>query len=206
MPRTKEQYEAMRMATRNKIHLAAIKLFAKKGFAATSVQDIADSASISIGLLYRHYKTKDDLFNELVSYAAMGLEDIVERFNSDLSPVELLQQFTLEILNDFKKDDEFAKFLMIMNQSSTIDDPSPQVQYLIKQSEAMMKQTAILIKKGQELGQFKLGNASEMAFYFFASILGLAMVKLSLGEQFITPSPNIVTAFLIKEDKNNMYY
>ncbi|MEH7252929.1 TetR family transcriptional regulator [Neobacillus niacini] len=44
MPRIKEQYEALRTATKNKIHSASIKLFAKKGFAATSVQDIADTA------------------------------------------------------------------------------------------------------------------------------------------------------------------
>lgn len=200
MPRTKEQFEAMRMATRNKIHSAAIKLFAQKGFAATSVQDIADSAGISIGLLYRHYKTKDDLFQTLVSYATIGLENIVERFKSDLSPREVIQQFTVEILNDFKKNDEFANFLMIMNQSLTMDHPFQQVQQLKIQSDAMMRQTAILIERGQELGQFKNGNASEMAIYYFASIQGLAMIKLLKGEHFITPSPNIVTAFLMRED------
>ncbi|WP_342430121.1 helix-turn-helix domain-containing protein [Neobacillus sp. FSL H8-0543] len=47
----------MRTATKNKIHTASIKLFAKKGFAATSVQDIADTAGISTRLLYPHYKT-----------------------------------------------------------------------------------------------------------------------------------------------------
>lgn len=200
MPRTKEQFEAMRLATKEKIHSAAIKLFAKKGFAATGVQDIAESAGISIGLLYRHYKTKDDLFNDLVSYATEGLERIVRRFESELSPNKVLREFTLEILNDFKKDNEFANFLMIMNQSFTVDNPSHQVLQLKKQSEAMMKQTAILIEKGQKLGQCKNGNATEMAYYYFASIQGLAMMKLLLGEKFITPSLNLVTASLIKED------
>lgn len=186
------------METRNKIHSASIKLFAIKGFAATSVQDIADSAGISIGLLYRHYKTKEDLFQTLVSYATIGLENIVERFKSDSSPKEVIQQFTVEILNDFKKNDEFANFLMIMNQS--LNHPFHQVQQLKIQSDAMMVQTAILIEKGQKLGQFRNGNASEMALYYFASIQGLAMLKVSKGEQFITPSPNIVTAFLMKED------
>lgn len=200
MPRTKEQFEAMRLATKNKIHSAAIKLFAKKGFAATGVQDIAESAGISTGLLYRHYKTKDDLFNELISYAISGLEHIVKRFENDLPPNEVIKEFSLEILNDFKKDDEFANFLMIMNQAISADNPSHQVQQLKKQSEAMMKQTVILIKKGQKLGQFKNGDATEMAYYFFASIQGLSMMKLLLGEQFITPSLNILTSALLKED------
>ncbi|WP_096187071.1 TetR/AcrR family transcriptional regulator [Evansella halocellulosilytica] len=200
MPRTKEQFEAMRLATKDKIHSAAIKLFAKKGFSATGVQDIADSAGISTGLLYRHYKTKDELFNELVSYATVGIENLVKRFESDLSPYDIIREFTLEILNDFKKDDEFANFLMIMSQAFTMDHPSHQVQLLKKQSEAMMEQTAILIEKGQKLGQFKDGDVTEMAYYYFASIQGLAMMKLLLGEQFITPRLNIVTASLVKED------
>lgn len=199
MPRTEEQYKAMRMATRNKIHSAAIKLFAKKGFAATSIQDIVGSAGISNGLLYRHYKTKEDLFNELVSYAAEGLERVVKRFQSDDSPAELIQQFTLEILNDLDKDDEYAQFHMLMNQSLTTEDSSPQILHLNKQSEAMLKQTARLIEKGQKLGQFKQGNSSEMAFFYFSSIQGMTMIKLIKSEQYITPSQHIVTAFLMKD-------
>ncbi|MEH7246062.1 TetR family transcriptional regulator [Neobacillus niacini] len=87
MPRIKEQYQALRTATKNKIHSASIKLFAKKRVAATSVQDIADTAGISTRLLYPHYKTKVDLFNEVVSYATAGLEKNVETFKNDSSPV-----------------------------------------------------------------------------------------------------------------------
>lgn len=199
LPRTKGQYEAMRTATGNKIHSAAIKLFAKKGFAATSVQDIAEGAGISIGLMYRHYKTKEDLFNELVSYAATGLEKIAEKFQSDESPIELIRKFTLEILNDLEKDDAFAELLMLMNQSSTMEHPSLQIQYLNEQSEAMLNQTTRLIEKGQNVGQFKQGNASEMAFYYFASLQGLAMIKLTMRKRYITPSLKIVTAFLITD-------
>lgn len=199
LPRTEEQYEAMRIVTRNKIHSAAIKLFAKKGFVATSVKDIAEGAGISIGLMYRHYKTKEDLFNELVSYAADGLDRIVKMFKEGDSPVELIRQFTLEILNDLERDNEFAEFLMIMNQSLNMEDPSPQIQNLNKLSEAMMSQTARLIERGQNLGQFKPGNATEMAFFYFASIQGISLIKLIKSEQYMTPSPQIVTACLIKD-------
>ncbi|MGW7827968.1 TetR/AcrR family transcriptional regulator [Staphylococcus shinii] len=199
MPRTKEQYEAMRIVTRNKIHSAAIKLFAKKGYAATSVKDIAEEARISTGLMYRHYQKKEDLFNELVTYAAEGLDRVAKRFKSNDSPVELIQQFTLEILNDLEKDDEYAQFHMLMNQSSTIEDPSPQIKHLNKQSEAMLHQTARLIERGQRIGQFKQGNTIKMAFFYFASIQGLAMMKITMSEKFITPSLEIIISFLIED-------
>jgi AcrR family transcriptional regulator len=199
LPRTKEQYEAMRIVTRNKIHSAAIKLFAKKGYAATSVKDIAEEARISIGLMYRHYQKKEDLFNELVTYAAEGLDRVAKKFKSNDSPVELIQQFTLEILNDLEKDDEYAQFHMLMNQSSTIEDPSPQIKHLNKQSEAMLHQTARLIERGQRIGQFKQGNTIKMAFFYFASIQGLAMMKITMSEKFITPSLEIIISFLIED-------
>lgn len=199
MPRTEEQFEAMRIATRDKIHSSAIKLFAKKGFAATSVKDIAKGAGISIGLMYRHYKKKEDLFHELVTYATKGLERLVERFQSEESPVELIQQFTLEILNDLDKDDEYAQFHMLMNQSLTMENPSPQIQNLNKISEELIQQTTRLIEKGQKLGQFREGNPSELAFFYFASIQGMTMFKLLKSEQFATPNIKIVTAFLMKD-------
>ncbi|MGP9040017.1 TetR/AcrR family transcriptional regulator [Cytobacillus kochii] len=199
MPRSEEQYEAMRIATKNKIHTAAIKLFAKKGFAATGVKDIAEEAGISIGLMYRHYKKKEDLFNELVTYAVEGLKRIIKKFQSNESPVELILQLTLEILNDLDNDDEYAYFQMLMNQSSTIENLSPQIQQLNMQSKAMFNQTARLIEKGQILDQFKKGDPMEMALLYFATIQGLTMMKITMNNEFITPSREIVTSFLIKD-------
>lgn len=66
MPQTKEQFEEIRNKTREKIQLATMQLFVQKGYISTNVQEIADLADISIGLLYRHYKGKEELFNELV--------------------------------------------------------------------------------------------------------------------------------------------
>ncbi|KGA98407.1 TetR family transcriptional regulator [Alkalihalobacillus alcalophilus ATCC 27647 = CGMCC 1.3604] len=199
MPRTKEQYEAMRMATREKIQSAAIKLFTQKGFSATSVQDIANKAQVSTGLMYRHYKSKDHLFNELVNVAATGLKENVEMFQSDASPTEIIQRLTLEILNDLNKNEQFSEFLMLMNQASTMENPPPEVKFLNEQSEAMLNQLAILIKKGQTLGQFKDGDEKEMAFFYLATLQGLTNIRLTMKERFISPNPKIVMAFLMKE-------
>ncbi|WP_353626056.1 hypothetical protein [Bacillus sp. JCM 19041] len=59
----------------------------------------------------------------------------------------------------------------------------------------MVEQTVILIKKGQALGQFNQGDASEMALYFFASIQGLTTAKLTMNDRFITPSPKLCWHF-----------
>jgi len=47
--------------TRERIEKAAIRLFAEKGVAETSVRDIARAVDISEGALYRHFVSKDEL-------------------------------------------------------------------------------------------------------------------------------------------------
>ncbi|WP_132383687.1 TetR/AcrR family transcriptional regulator [Muricomes intestini] len=54
-------------------------------FGVTGVQDIADEAGISIGLLYRHYKTKEEFFSGVVSYAVEGLNTLCDLMNEQFT-------------------------------------------------------------------------------------------------------------------------
>ena len=48
---------------------AAMEEFMKKGFQGASIRTIADSAGITSGGLYRHFKDKEDMFHALVEPA-----------------------------------------------------------------------------------------------------------------------------------------
>ncbi|MGE0734700.1 MAG: TetR/AcrR family transcriptional regulator [Alphaproteobacteria bacterium] len=47
--------------TRHRIERAALELFVEQGIAATSIRDIADKAGISLGAMYNHFPSKEDL-------------------------------------------------------------------------------------------------------------------------------------------------
>jgi AcrR family transcriptional regulator len=47
--------------TRRRIERAALKLFVEKGIGETSIRDISREAQISLGAMYNHFKTKDEL-------------------------------------------------------------------------------------------------------------------------------------------------
>jgi AcrR family transcriptional regulator len=47
--------------TRDRIEMAAIRLFVEKGVAETSIRDIAREVDVSEGALYRHFASKDEL-------------------------------------------------------------------------------------------------------------------------------------------------
>lgn len=59
------------MRTKDKIQIEALRLFARKGYSAVSVAEIADAVGIKAPSLYKHYKSKRAIF-----------ESIIEKMNS----------------------------------------------------------------------------------------------------------------------------
>lgn len=52
-------------ATREKIMTESLRLFAQKGFDATSVKDISNAVGVADAALYRHFPSKDDIAQEV---------------------------------------------------------------------------------------------------------------------------------------------
>ena len=63
---------------RRQILDAAIRVFARQGFHATRVSDIADEAGVAYGLVYHYFRSKDEVLNEL----------FVERWSLLLAAIE----------------------------------------------------------------------------------------------------------------------
>lgn len=75
MPRTAEQYEEIRKEKRQLIVAAALRLFADKGYASTSISMIAKEAGISKGLLYNYFESKEELMKTIVTDLVTELTD-----------------------------------------------------------------------------------------------------------------------------------
>jgi TetR/AcrR family transcriptional regulator, transcriptional repressor of aconitase len=54
------------------IVVAAVPLFARKGFAGTTTKELAEAAGISEGLLFRHFPTKKHLYGEILRLGCEG--------------------------------------------------------------------------------------------------------------------------------------
>lgn len=76
-PRTKAQFEEIRFQSKEAIKRAALDLFSEKGFAATSISQIAERAGISKGLMYNYFKSKTQLLQELLSELTHTSEEIL---------------------------------------------------------------------------------------------------------------------------------
>lgn len=57
-----------RQATRTKLYEAAVTLIAEQGFSATTVDEIAERAGVAKGTVYYNFKSKTELFEELLRH------------------------------------------------------------------------------------------------------------------------------------------
>lgn len=65
-PRTSAQFEKIREQKRKLILQKALLLFAQKGMQDTSMNEIAERANISKGLIYNYFESKEALIREIV--------------------------------------------------------------------------------------------------------------------------------------------
>jgi len=83
---------------KDQIILAAIREFSKKGFARTTINDIAGAAGIGKGTVYEYFANKEEIINHSFQFFVRALElDFEEVLISDFPAVEKLKH----ILNSF---------------------------------------------------------------------------------------------------------
>src|SRR5512144_1176913 len=82
------QQEQRSERSRTQILDAALKLFSHRGYGATSVQDIADAASLSKGNVYHHFEDKESIFRELLDRYFHALSQPDFPFNRALAAGE----------------------------------------------------------------------------------------------------------------------
>ena len=125
--------------TKENILHTALRLFARDGYEAASVSDIAGELGITKGALYKHYKNKQDIFNSIVermyqidAERAKKFEVPEETFdrspeayrNTDMDKITAF----IEAQFHFLTEDEFARNfrkMLILEQRGIWDKSDP---------------------------------------------------------------------------------
>lgn len=200
MPRVKEQFDAMRSATKEKIIAAGLQVFSHKGLAATSIQEIASRAGISVGLMYHYYGSKEELFSELVETAvSLAAESTQTRFESDLSPAEKITGFSNEVIGDIAGSDWMSQVYLLMVHYMLVVDSPEKASEIREKGLAPLENLKHTIIEGQQRGEIRSGNPMEMAALYFAAIQGLAISKLTMGDHFVLPNPDLLSGLLLRQ-------
>src|SRR5437016_3110918 len=99
---------------RKQIVRAAIKVFLKEGYAATTLQKVAEEAKVIRATIYSHFKDKEELFVAIVEELTVNNfgEDFEQRMLS-AEPVEFVHKLK-ELCQKRREDKQFLSLLRIV--------------------------------------------------------------------------------------------
>jgi len=122
MPRTKEQNERIRKATRGAIVHSAMTLFAQNGYAHTTIRQIAEHAEISAGLMYHYFDSKESLLQAVFENCMAILSAAFSEAYEQSEPHQRLTGLLRGMFDILERDREFwALFYMLRTQPAIMN-------------------------------------------------------------------------------------
>ncbi len=112
--------EREKLFKRYEILNSAVKLFAKKGYDGTKLEDIAEAAEFGKGTIYNYFETKEDIYLEIIDRVT---EDYTKKLNEMNQKSKTLYEFVsliTENLARFVLNDQF-EFLMLLRLRTEIN-------------------------------------------------------------------------------------
>jgi len=99
---------------------ASEKIFARKGFHDTTIQDIAKEAEFSVGYIYNFFKSKEDLYKSLTIHKFDVLINILKNiYLSKNTPKQKLINIIDSLLNIFENDTDFIRIYVRETRGQT---------------------------------------------------------------------------------------
>jgi len=159
-PRTKQQFEEIRKTSREKILNVALELFAKKGYHATSISQIAQKAKISKGLMYNYFASKEKLLDEIIQQGFNSLAELELKAKRDANPEKQLEDFVDTVLDNLYSNFTYWQLYLVL-----LVHPDIQKKFEKKMQQfrdEFVKALALLLRKlkvkNPELEAFLLGT------------------------------------------------
>lgn len=103
----------------NKMLAATLEVLSKKGYENTTINDIADAAKISRGLLHYYFKDKEDLAAKALSFGFGSMWDAsINSLSNARSPEELVDNMIEVLKKNIQENPDFSALLFEMWVSS----------------------------------------------------------------------------------------
>jgi TetR/AcrR family transcriptional regulator, fatty acid metabolism regulator protein len=137
---------------RRQILDAAIRVFARQGFHATRVSDIADEAGVAYGLVYHYFRSKDEVLNELfVERWSLLLAAIEETDRTAASPRAKLAAVASFIVDSYVHDPELMKVIIVEVTRAANSFGRTHLPEIRRAYQSIAK----IVADGQEAGAFR---------------------------------------------------
>jgi len=201
--RNKEMNELMKDERKKQILSSALKLFSTKGLVATKIADIAKDAGFSQGLIYHYYKSKNEIFVELIDIAfSRMINATLELEKMELESLAKIRFAYDELLKIYINDDDASRFHLLIAMASTSEGIPEEAKNIIEQNfKKPYEVIAKIIEMGQKDGTIVLKSSVELSMLFWSTINGLAIYRAAHGSDFVKPDTEIfMSMFKNKEE------
>lgn len=151
------------------ILMKSLELFVTKGYAETKIGDIAESAGMSVGLLFHYFDSKEKLYEELVRLGVEGTKSPQKQEYSDA--ISYFENFLNNLFQYVKTQPWVFQMFVLMGQARKVGTPDSVRQLALSVNQ--IEVSANIIKKGQEEGCIREGNPIALATAFWCSVQGI---------------------------------
>jgi len=114
--------QVLKESVRDAILTSAISEFFKKDYQRANMRDIAENANITVGNIYRYYKSKKELFNAILDPAQQAINQLNEfdktikqKLIHSKQDLDKIIQYVVSVIGPYTKE----IFIMIFNSSGT---------------------------------------------------------------------------------------
>ncbi|MBP1996568.1 TetR/AcrR family transcriptional regulator [Paenibacillus eucommiae] len=172
-PRNAVKDQKQRMERKVQILDAAMQVIARRGLSATKISDIAATAGLSVGNVYKYFASKDEIFIALVESAQREYRAFVEEAQQKtLPPLQKLYWYTEQWLNN---KNGWAHTIILQHARTSETIPEQVKQAVTGRFQDNLGPMAEIIAEGQREGIFMPGDSRELALIYVALMEGLSL-------------------------------
>lgn len=201
MGRNPKQNERARDERREQIMAIALSLFATRGLGSTKISDIARGASISQGLLYHYFDSKEAIYVALIREAFERMNQAArELAGTTMTPREKIETAIEQLLADVEEDERFAHHVLLIAQAGISDGLPAEVKELIERHQDIPYQVVTgILAEGQTQGVVKDHDAADLSVLFWSIIRGLALYRATRGRVFDGGGAELLKSVFLKD-------
>ncbi|MEC8838744.1 MAG: TetR/AcrR family transcriptional regulator [Candidatus Neomarinimicrobiota bacterium] len=154
---------------KNQILDAAMEVITQNGYENSRMDDVVKLSNMSKGAIYWYYKSKKDLYLDLVNYWVMRYSDMVAKImEKDQKASIQLKQILNYFIDEYEKDPEpFKALTEFWSMAQKDDDFHKKVQ---KVYAAFLEVIESIITNGKNSGEFKNVNTRIAALSIMINI------------------------------------
>ena len=166
---------------------AARKVFAERGYEHATLEEIAGGADFAKGSLYNYFRSKDDLFREVVFGAIEDVEGLAAAaLAAGGSAREVFARYATSVINYYKENEDFLQIMAVeMNRIHT-GDRREYLEGLLQRINRIISILASALRKDIRHKKIIHENADDLAHIFISTVHHRAMRWLFTGRDMHT--------------------